>query len=83
MIFSRRTIDDRVWREALAEFAVFDRLTEPETERLRTLAQTFLRRKSIEGAQGLAVEPWMEAELAAQACLPVLGLDLDYYRGWR
>ena len=83
MIFTRRTMDERVWREALSEFAVFDRLMEPEIERLRALADRFLRRKSIEGAQGLAIEPWMEAELAAQACLPVLGLDLDYYRGWR
>ena len=83
MIFTRRTMDERVWREALSEFAVFDRLMEPEIGRLRALADRFLRRKSIEGAQGLAIEPWMEAELAAQACLPVLGLDLDYYRGWR
>ena len=83
MIFARRTIDDALWREAIAEFPVFDRLSEPEAARLRTLAEKFVRRKSIEGAQGLAIEPWMEAEIAAQACLPVLGLDLDYYRGWR
>ena len=62
---------------------MFDRLTEPETERLRALAEKFVRRKSIEGAQGLAIETWMETEIAAQACLPVLALDLDYYRDWR
>ncbi len=83
MIFARRTLEDRAWREAIAEFPVFDRLSEAETERLRALAEKFLRRKSVEGAQGLAIEPWMEAEIAAQACLPLLGLDLDYYRGWR
>ena len=83
MFFSRRTIDERTWREALAAFPVFDRLSGPEVERLHALAEKFVRRKAIEGAQGLEIEPWMEAEIAAQACLPVLGLDLDYYRGWR
>ena len=83
VIFARRTIDYTAWREAIAEFPVFDRLTEPETERLRALAEKFVRRKSIEGARGLAIEPWMETEIAAQACLPVLALDLEYYRGWR
>ena len=83
VIFARRTIDDAVWQNAVAEFPAFDRLSEAEFERLRALAEKFVRQKSIEGAQGLAIEPWMEAELAAQACLPVLGLDLDYYRGWR
>ena len=82
-MFRRRTIDDTVWRAAIAEFPVFDRLSESERGRLRGLAEKFVRRKSIEGAQGLSIEPWMEAELAAQACLPVLALDLDYYQGWR
>ena len=83
MIFARRTIDDALWREALGEFPIFDRLSEADIERLKALAEKFVRRKSIEGAQGLEIDAWMEAEIAAQACLPVLGLDLDYYRGWR
>ena len=83
MIFARRGIDDAAWRGAVAEFSMFDRLSDPEIERLRGLAEKFLRRKSLEGAQGLDIEPWMAAELAAQACLPVLGLDLDYFQGWR
>ena len=83
VIFTRRSFDDAVWREAIAEFPLFDRLSEPELERLRGLAEHFVRRKSIEGAQDLEIDAGMEAELAAQACLPVLGLDLDYYRDWR
>lgn len=83
MIFARRAIDDALWREAIGEFPVFDRLSEADIDRLKALAERFVRRKSIEGAQGLEIEAWMEAEIAAQACLPILGLDIDYYRGWR
>lgn len=83
MIFARRAIDGALWREAIGEFPVFDRLSEADIDRLKALAERFVRRKSIEGAQGFEIEAWMEAEIAAQACLPVLGLDLDYYRGWR
>ena len=83
MIFARRAIDGALWREAIGEFPVFDRLSEADIDRLKALAEKFVRRKSIEGAQGLELEAWMEAEIAAQACLPILGLDLDYYRGWR
>lgn len=82
-MFRRRRIGDAVWRESIAGFSMFDRLSARERERLRELAEGFVRRKSIEGAGGLRVEAQMVSDLAAQACLPVLGLGLDYYRGWR
>jgi len=50
--------------------------------RLADLAIEFLHRKAIEGAGGLWVEPHMQETLALQACLPVLELGLDLYRGW-
>ena len=42
----------------------------------------FLHEKSIDGAGGLAVRDEMRMCIAAQACMLILNLDLDYYRGW-
>lgn len=33
-------------------------------------------------ARGATLDPLMQLELALQACLPVLELGLDWYRGW-
>ncbi len=57
-------------------------LTGADRERLRQLAQAFLRRKTIEGAAGLEPTDHMRATIALQAVLPVLHLDLDLYDGW-
>lgn len=83
MMFGRRAIADAHWCDTIAAFSMFDRLAMPERTRLRALADEFVRRKSIEGAGGLRIEAPMAADLAAQACLPVLELGLDYYGGWR
>lgn len=53
-----------------------------ELARLRELATDFLRRKSIHGAGGLEVDDRMRRLVAVQACVPVLHLGLDWYRGW-
>ncbi len=62
---------------------MLDALGADENARLRQLADAFLGRKSLEGAGGLEIEPTMAATIAAQACVPVLGLGLDWYEGWR
>jgi Mlc titration factor MtfA (ptsG expression regulator) len=51
-------------------------------DRLADLALEFLRHKALEGAGGLVIEPPMGDVLALQACLPVLELGLELYRGW-
>ncbi len=50
--------------------------------RLVQLADEFLRRKAIEGAGGLTLDPRKRGLLALQAALPVLNLGLDLYDGW-
>lgn len=57
-------------------------LSDADRDRLARLAQDFLRRKAVEGAAGLAVEPRMREIVALQAALPVLQLGLDLYTGW-
>lgn len=51
-------------------------------ERLVDLALLFLRDKRLEPVQGLVLTERMRLLIAFQACLPILELGLDWYRGW-
>jgi Mlc titration factor MtfA (ptsG expression regulator) len=53
-----------------------------DADRLAELAARFLRRKGVEGAAGLEVDDGMRRCVALQACLPVLRLGPELYRGW-
>lgn len=57
-----------------------DGLSADEVEHLRQLAVLFLHQCQIVPAAGLPVDRDMKLHLAAQACLPVLALGLDWYR---
>jgi len=54
----------------------------PRTPKLRELALLFLAEKQLIGAHGLDVTDAMRVSIAAQACLPVLELGLDWYAGF-
>ena len=49
---------------------------------MRELATVFLHQKTFVGTHGLEIDDYMRVVIAAQACLPILNLGLDYYRGW-
>ena len=72
-----------LWESALSQAAILTRLDPAERHRLRELASRFLHDKSIVGAQGLTVTDDMRVMIAAQACLLILNLDLDYFDGWQ
>jgi Mlc titration factor MtfA (ptsG expression regulator) len=65
-----------------AELPLLQRLGPEQRERLSRLALELLRHKAIDGAAGLVVNERMRQVTALQACLPVLNLGLDLYRGW-
>ena len=75
-------VPDDLWTATLAALPFAARLTAPERERLRSLAGDFLRNKEMAGAAGLELTAAMQVSIAAQACLPVLKLGLEWYRGW-
>jgi hypothetical protein len=54
----------------------------PGDPRLKDLALLFLAEKQFSGAHGLEVTDAMRVAIAAQACLPVLELGLDWYAGF-
>ena len=58
------------------------RLSAEEVSRLRTLAGQLLARKEMSAAAELELTAEMQVAIAMQACLPILNLGLDWYRGW-
>lgn len=77
-VLAKHAIDDALWRRATRGLAFL-----PESAKLRELALLFLAEKEFAGAHGLEVTDAMRVSIAAQACLLILELGLDWYAGWR
>ena len=82
-ILEREAIPEDLWRETLVRLPMLDGLRKDERQRLRELVTLFLHEKQLMAAGDLEIEPEMALHMAAQACLPVLNLGMDWYRGWR
>ena len=76
-------VPDALWEATLASMPFLARLTIEEKDRLRTLTGQFLADKEMASAAGLELTSEIQVNIAAQACLPVLHLGLDWYQGWR
>jgi Mlc titration factor MtfA (ptsG expression regulator) len=81
-IISRSALDALLWRRTLARLTFLHGLSESERARLRETTILFLHQKSIHGAGGLDLDAGMQLLIAVQACILILNLDIDYYRGW-
>lgn len=81
-VLSRAKLDEGLWRSVLARYPFTRALSSAESARLREHAVLFLNEKSIAGAGGLEVRDEIRMCVAAQACMLVLNLDLDFFRGW-
>jgi MtfA peptidase len=76
-VLRKHRIDDALWRQATARLRFI-----PQTARMRELSLLFLAEKQFVGARELEVTDAMRLSIAAQACLPVLELGLDWYAGF-
>lgn len=81
-ILRESAIDEETWREVAGHYAFLDRLSPPELSRLKELTILFLDAKHINAAGGLELDCKMRLGIAVQACILILNLDLDYYKGW-
>ncbi len=81
-VLARTELDEARWARALAADPVFAGLSSEERARLRGLAILFLHEKALEPTGGLVLDADQALALAAVACLPILNLGLDWYRGW-
>jgi Mlc titration factor MtfA (ptsG expression regulator) len=76
-VLEKHKVDDALWRRATAKLSFL-----PGNARLKDLVVLFLAEKEFAGAHGIEVTDAMRVAIAAQACLPILELGLDWYRGW-
>jgi Mlc titration factor MtfA (ptsG expression regulator) len=81
-VLAKHRIDEAQWRRATARLRFIGTLSPDETEKLKQLALLFLAEKQFSGAAGIPVTDEMRLSIAAQACLPILELGLDWYSGW-
>jgi Mlc titration factor MtfA (ptsG expression regulator) len=82
-ILERESVPEDVWREAIAALPLLRGLSPEEIDRLRELVILFLHDKTFSSAAGLELTDRIRLIIAAQACLLVLNLGLDYYAGWK
>lgn len=83
--FTRSTavaIPDALWTATVAALPCVAALAAEETERLRGLAGRLLAEKEMAAAGELELTAAMQVNIAVQACLPILNLGLEWYRGW-
>jgi MtfA peptidase len=78
----RARLDGTLWERVAAGLSFLRGLSADETARLKQLVVLFLAEKEMHGAQGLQLTDEARLSIAAQACLPILNLGLDVYRGW-
>ena len=81
-VLKRSSLDEALWRTVVQRYPFIRALAPEERESLREKVVLFLHEKSIVGAGGLALRDEMRMCIAAQACMLILNLDLDCYRGW-
>jgi len=81
-ILKNEPIPADLWLKAVERLHLLHGLRETEITRLRELVILFLHAKQITGAHGLAVSREMQVLIAAQACILILNLGLEYYDGW-
>ncbi|MBC9071603.1 zinc-dependent peptidase [Thauera sp. CAU 1555] len=76
------TVPERLWQRVERRLPFLDFLPAADRQRLRDMAIEFLRDKQFHGAHGFAVTDEIMLGIALQACLPVLNIGLQAYRGW-
>jgi len=81
-ILRKARIPEPLWERVIADVPLLERLPAKDKHRLRELSSLFLHRKAIVGAGDFQLDDYMRAVIAAQACLLILNLDLDYFDGW-
>jgi MtfA peptidase len=81
-ILRRERLDRALWRTVTSRYPFVSELSAAELARLSELVILFLHEKAVVGAGGMRISEEVRLAIAVQACILILNLDLDYYRGW-
>ncbi len=82
-VLAKYRIEEALWAKALRGLSFIQALSAAETAKLKDYVILFLAEKELVGAHGLRLTDSMRISIAAQACLLVLELGLEWYSGWR
>ena len=74
--------DAGLWERASAPWLFTRGLPAEDGARLRALCEQFLARKHFSATHGLGLTAEMKIGIAAQACILVLELGIEWYDGW-
>lgn len=77
-----RPIPPPLWQQTVARLPFLQWLPAADLARLQSLSEAFLAAKQFSGAAGLEVDDAMGVHIAAQGCLPILNLGLEWYDDW-
>jgi len=72
-------MDEALWLQAVKNLSFIEKLP---ADKLKSLVLLFLAEKQFTGTHGLEVTDTMRVSIAAQACVPILELGIDWYAGW-
>ncbi len=78
----RRAIPEALWQLTLARYPFLAQRSDDDLQALRRMTSLFLDTKAFHGVDGFEVTDDIAVAVAAQACLPVLRLGLEAYRGF-
>ncbi len=81
-ILAEHPISDELWDWVLKEHPIFRYLTEGEKAALRELATIFLGEKIFDPVGEVVIDDELRLSIAAQAVLPLVCLDIDWYDDW-
>lgn len=81
-VLRRYRMDEALWKKVLRRLQFLAALSATEQDKLKSMVLLFLAEKEFVGAHGLDVTDAMRVSIAAQACLLVLELGIDWYGGW-
>lgn len=70
------------WHAVVEHTALLCDWPEAELARLKELVIFFLKAKVFSAPEGEVISPELRLQIAAQACVPILHLGLDYYSEW-
>ncbi len=75
-------IPDDLWARTVAALPFVQRYSNDEQAALCELATLFIAEKEYSTAHDLPLTDDMVVSVAAQACVPILKLGIEWYRGW-
>lgn len=76
-------IPDALWAHTVATLPFVQRYGAADHADLRELATLFIAEKEYSTAHDLPLTDEMVTSVALQACVPILKLGIEWYRGWR